>query len=161
MIRIAICIATFQRPQGLSRLLESLSNLCFEKQDEPSIKIIIVDNDTTGTAKPVVEHWRNKLRWTLVYEIEPRRGISYARNRLVALAKDIDFVAFIDDDEVAVDCWIDELIYTQKKYQAGVGSSLEVIQADTELQRAQGSYFQALYDCYVAKIAMNKSLGRL
>lgn len=50
---------------------------------------------------------------------------------------------------------------TQKKYQAGVGSSLEVIQADTELQRAQGSYFQALYDCYVAKIAMNKSLGRL
>lgn len=50
---------------------------------------------------------------------------------------------------------------TQKKYQAGVGSSLEVIQADTELQRAQGGYFQALYDCYVAKIAMNKSLGRL
>jgi len=147
MIRIAICIATFQRPQGLSRLLESLSNLCFEKQDEPSIKIIIVDNDTTGTAKPVVEHWRNKLRWTLVYEIEPRRGISYARNRLVALAKDIDFVAFIDDDEVAVDCWIDELIYTQKKYQADIvtGPVLPLFEVSPPRWIIKGKFFERRY----------------
>ena len=50
---------------------------------------------------------------------------------------------------------------TKKKYEAGLGSSLELIQADTELQRAQGAYFQALYDCYVARIAFNKSLGKL
>ncbi|MCB0561117.1 MAG: TolC family protein [Phaeodactylibacter sp.] len=50
---------------------------------------------------------------------------------------------------------------TKKKYEAGVGSSLELIQADTELQRAQGAYFQALYDCYIARIALNKSLGKL
>lgn len=50
---------------------------------------------------------------------------------------------------------------TKKKYEAGVGSSLELIQADTDLQRAQGAYFQALYDCYVAQIAMKKSLGKL
>ena len=50
---------------------------------------------------------------------------------------------------------------TKKKYEAGVGSSIELIQADTELQRAQGAYFQALYDCYLAQIAMNKSLGKL
>lgn len=50
---------------------------------------------------------------------------------------------------------------TKKKYEAGLGSSLELIQADTELQRAQGAYFQALYDCYIARIALNKSLGQL
>ncbi|MCB0520325.1 MAG: TolC family protein [Lewinellaceae bacterium] len=50
---------------------------------------------------------------------------------------------------------------TKKKYEAGVGSSIELIQADTDLQRAQGAYFQALYDCYVARIALNKSLGKL
>ncbi len=50
---------------------------------------------------------------------------------------------------------------TKKKYEAGLGSSLELIQTDTELQRAQGAYFQALYDCYIARIALSKSLGQL
>jgi glycosyltransferase involved in cell wall biosynthesis len=147
MIRIAICIATFQRPQGLSRLLESLSNLRFEKQDEPSIKIVIVDNDSNGTAKPVVDYWRNKLRWTLVYEIEPRRGISYARNRLVALVKDMDFVAFIDDDEVASDFWIDELLYTQKKYQADIvtGPVLPFFEVSPPRWIIKGKFFERRY----------------
>ncbi|HOY14243.1 MAG TPA: TolC family protein [Saprospiraceae bacterium] len=50
---------------------------------------------------------------------------------------------------------------TSKKYESGLGSSFELIQADTELQRAQGSYFQALYEGYLAKTAVNKSLGKL
>jgi outer membrane protein len=49
---------------------------------------------------------------------------------------------------------------TQTKFKAGVGSSFEVIQADTEVQRAQGAYFQALYDGYVQKINMEKALGK-
>lgn len=50
---------------------------------------------------------------------------------------------------------------TKIKYQSGVGSSFELLQADTELQRAQGNYFQALYDGYVAKINLDKALGKL
>lgn len=50
---------------------------------------------------------------------------------------------------------------SKKKYQAGIGSSLEVVQSDTELQRAQGAYFQALFDCHLAKIAYLKSFGKL
>lgn len=50
---------------------------------------------------------------------------------------------------------------TKRKYEAGLGSSLELIQADSALQQAQGGYFQALYDCYIARIAMEKSLGQL
>lgn len=50
---------------------------------------------------------------------------------------------------------------TRKKYEAGVGSSFELLQADTELQRAQGSYFQALYDGYVARTNYYKSLGKI
>lgn len=50
---------------------------------------------------------------------------------------------------------------TTKKYQSGLGSSFEVIQTDTELQRANGSYFQALYDAYVAKVNYLKSIGKL
>ena len=50
---------------------------------------------------------------------------------------------------------------TRKKYEAGLGSSFELLQADTELQRAQGNYFQAMYEGVVAKISYKKSIGKL
>jgi outer membrane protein len=50
---------------------------------------------------------------------------------------------------------------TKVKYQSGLGSSFEVLQADTELQRANGSYFQALYEAYVAKVSYMKAIGNL
>jgi outer membrane protein len=50
---------------------------------------------------------------------------------------------------------------TKKKYEAGLGSSFELIQTDTELQRANGSYLQALYDAYVAHVGYKKSIGKL
>ncbi len=50
---------------------------------------------------------------------------------------------------------------TKKKYEQGVGSSFEVLQADTELQRAQGNYFDALYNAVVARINYFKSIGQL
>ncbi len=50
---------------------------------------------------------------------------------------------------------------TKIKYQSGVGTSFELLQADTELQRAQGNYFQSLYDGYISKINLDKSLGKL
>ncbi|MBK8698748.1 MAG: TolC family protein [Saprospiraceae bacterium] len=50
---------------------------------------------------------------------------------------------------------------TRKKYEAGLGSSFELLQADTELQRSQGNYFQALYDAFIAKTSYIKSIGKL
>lgn len=120
MIGIAICIATCQRPSSLHRLLESLSYLRFDKRPYVDLCVIVVDNEATGTAKPIAEHWAEKLRWPLVYGIEPRRGIAMTRNKLVALAKDVDFIAFIDDDEVSHTNWLDELLSVQRRYHADV-----------------------------------------
>ncbi len=50
---------------------------------------------------------------------------------------------------------------TKKKYESGLGSSFEVLQADTDYQTAQGNYFQALFDATTAKIAYYRSLGKL
>jgi outer membrane protein TolC len=49
----------------------------------------------------------------------------------------------------------------KKKYENGVGSSFEALQADTELQQAQSNYFRALYDALVARISYLKALGKL
>jgi outer membrane protein TolC len=50
---------------------------------------------------------------------------------------------------------------TQKKYDSGVGSNLEVVTAQTALLEAQTNYFIAVYDATVAKIDYQKALGLL
>lgn len=50
---------------------------------------------------------------------------------------------------------------TKKKYEQGLGSSFEILQADQEFQTAQGNYFQALYDAMNAKIGYNRAIGKL
>jgi outer membrane protein TolC len=50
---------------------------------------------------------------------------------------------------------------TKLKFQEGLGSSFEVLTADTEMQRAQANYFNALYNAIVARISYQNSLGKL
>ena len=47
-----------------------------------------------------------------------------------------------------------------KKYKAGVGSSLEVNQAQTDLLRSQTNYFQALLDIVNAQADIQRALGQ-
>ena len=50
---------------------------------------------------------------------------------------------------------------TKTKFEQGVGSSFEVLQADTDYQTAQSNYFNALYNATIAKISYLYSLGKL
>ncbi|SNS16155.1 Outer membrane protein TolC [Belliella buryatensis] len=50
---------------------------------------------------------------------------------------------------------------TKIKYQEGVGSNLEVIDADSALKEAEANYFSALYDALIAKVDLEKALGIL
>ena len=50
---------------------------------------------------------------------------------------------------------------TQTKYREGVGSNLEVMDADAALKEAQTNYFGALYDAVIAHIELKKALGTL
>jgi outer membrane protein len=50
---------------------------------------------------------------------------------------------------------------TKIKFQEGLGSSFEVLQADADYQTAQANYFNSLYNAIVAKISYQRSLGKL
>lgn len=50
---------------------------------------------------------------------------------------------------------------TKKKFEQGLGSSFEVIQAENALQESQSRYFDALYNAVIAKVSFLKSLGKL
>ncbi|MES2701746.1 MAG: TolC family protein [Bacteroidota bacterium] len=55
----------------------------------------------------------------------------------------------------------DVLDLAQKKYKAGVGSNMEVVQAQTELLRSQNNYFGALLEVTNAQADLRKALGLL
>jgi len=55
-----------------------------------------------------------------------------------------------------------EVLHVAKvKYQQGVGSSLEVTQAETDFENADNQYIQALYNVLISKVDLDKAYGRI
>jgi outer membrane protein TolC len=50
---------------------------------------------------------------------------------------------------------------TRVKYQNGVGSNLEVLNAETSIKESQANYFTALYNALIAKVELEKANGTL
>jgi len=100
---VSVCIATYRRPTSLARLLESLAR---QVGDLPSFEVLIVDNDTLGSAAPVSEAFEARL--PMHYFLEPEPGISAARNRAVASSRG-RYLAFVDDDHEVGPDWLSSL----------------------------------------------------
>ena len=107
--KIAIGICTCLRPKMLSSALEGIKNLDFP--DNVEIVLIIVDNDKEASAKKIVEKFYQNFPIKIIYSIENRRGISYARNRVLTEALQINSteIAFMDDDAIADKNWLKSL----------------------------------------------------
>ncbi len=143
---VSVCVASYQRPEGLKRLLVGLNQLAFCKSEVPDIEVIVVDNDATGSASGICTNIATDFCWTLKYCIESERGISFARNRAIAsVSEHSNFVAFIDDDEVPETNWLDELLFVQKAYQADVVAAPVIpnfIKSDIPTWVAKGGFFE-------------------
>lgn len=50
---------------------------------------------------------------------------------------------------------------TRIKYEQGVGSNLEVVDAESSLKEAQNNYYSAMFDAMIAKVDLDKAFGRL
>lgn len=74
--RYLIAVATYRRPTGLQRLLDSMEAAV----SSTSVDILVVDNDAEGSARSVAVN--HSLRPT--YVIEPETGVAAARNRALA-----------------------------------------------------------------------------
>jgi succinoglycan biosynthesis protein ExoM len=118
---VAICVTTCFRPDGLRRLLESLVVQQFVKNTPPNIRIVIVDNDAKGSAQKVCKNFIVQNNVKLEYDIEAIRGIPIARNHAINMVKHkVDFIALLDDDEVAAPNWLDELMAAQHQFSADI-----------------------------------------
>lgn len=141
-VQVAVCIATFKRPELLRILLESLCKLSFAKVRAPSVQIVIVDNDVAQSAKPVCE--AASCPWPVQYVCEPERGIVFARNRAIERARGAHFLAFIDDDVAPAPSWLDELLWTQEQFQADVvsGAILPTFAENVPSWIREGQFFR-------------------
>lgn len=117
LIKVSVCAATYKRPGILQELLKSLNKLEFSRIPIPVIEVIIVDNDSTGSAESTIEDIKPYFKWPLKYFVETNQGVTYARNRCIAeAATDSDFIAMLDDDEIATPQWLEELLLRQQQF---------------------------------------------
>jgi succinoglycan biosynthesis protein ExoM len=105
MVSVDICICTFRRP-FLAETLRSLAALAIEGVE---LRVIIADNDTTASARELVDGARQGFPWPITYLHAPSANICIARNACLDEAS-ADFVAFIDDDETVSAQWLSQLL---------------------------------------------------
>jgi succinoglycan biosynthesis protein ExoM len=143
MISVAVCVPTYRRPEFVRALLESLTRL---RPGEFATRVIVVDNDASGSARPVVQEFVEALPG-LIYEIEPERGIASARNRLVVIANRVgaDYIALVDDDEWVEPSWLAELVASMRRYAADVvqGPVRRECESDSCRWLVEGGFFSS------------------
>jgi glycosyltransferase involved in cell wall biosynthesis len=142
---IAICLATYKRPDLLSQLLESLDRIA--PILGASVELRIVDNDSTGSARESVDLFRSK---TCVFEsvhyiVEPRQNIAHARNAGLDFGP-ADIIIFIDDDEVVSQNWLADLfkVCIENKADAVFGPVIGRCPAGSPKWMTAGNFFNKL-----------------
>jgi glycosyltransferase involved in cell wall biosynthesis len=117
---ITLCACTY-RPEGLRTLLGGLAAQRFVQVPRPRVDVVIVDNEGSAEVRAVCEELALTTDLTIRYVHEPRRGIPFARNAcLDHLARQAEFFAMIDDDEVPEPDWLEQLLRAQARTGADV-----------------------------------------
>lgn len=113
-MKVSICICTYRRPVMLDDLLTSIEQL---KPADCDLRLVVVDNDPTESARDVVDRHQSL---SVNYDVEPMRSIAAARNRSVAqaLLSNPDVVVFLDDDQYVHPDWLVELLGAFRMFDA-------------------------------------------
>ena len=113
-VAVDICVCTFRRPQAADTLA-SLERLSIPPGCK--VAVIVADNDDAPSARNLVEGQARVSRFPVTYIHCPARNISIARNGCLEACTG-DYVAFLDDDEVAEESWLVELLRTARSAEA-------------------------------------------
>lgn len=134
---VSVCIATYRRADRLDLLLGDLVQQKFRP-----LEVIVVDNDESASARSVVERWRARAPFPIVYDVQPVKNISLTRNRSVEFARG-EWIAFVDDDERAPAKWLDTLIDRALRDRADgvLGPVQPVVPADAPAWIRKGRFY--------------------
>ena len=121
---LTIAIITCRRPQWLNRLLCALTQQVVSNSIK--LDILVVDNAIDAETKTVVQSVSKTSPFSMHYDVEPKPGIVFARNKCVELflRSESEYLAFIDDDEWPAETnWIESLLKGIEKHQVDIVTS--------------------------------------
>lgn len=132
---LSVCVCTFRRPARLAQLLDAVA-----AQSRRPDEIVVIDNDAAASARAVCDSHTGGI--PLRYAVEPEQNISLARNRAVNAASG-DWLALIDDDELAPPDWLERLLATAAAARADavLGPVLPVLPADAPAWIRAGRFY--------------------
>jgi len=96
---VAVSLCTCKRPKLLKKALASIEKINIP--ENLKIEILVVDNDVEKSAEQIVLEHQKCSNYVIHYSVEPKRGLSYARNKVLAEAAKlgVSHILFFDDDE--------------------------------------------------------------
>lgn len=110
-LKIVVASLTYRRPDGITKLLDSLTRQRHDPARPYEMTVLVVDNDPAGSGRAAVETFAGNGAFTLKYVVEPQQGIPIARNRALDEAPEgTDLFCFLDDDEWTVSHWLDAML---------------------------------------------------
>jgi glycosyltransferase involved in cell wall biosynthesis len=98
---VSIVICTYNRGDLLERCLDYL-----QYQTNQNFEVVVVNGPSTDNTATVLQKYKNQIK----LGNNPERNLSKSRNIGIELA-DGDIVAFIDDDALPFDDWVDTLLF--------------------------------------------------
>jgi glycosyltransferase involved in cell wall biosynthesis len=84
--------------------------------DSKDYELLVIDNNSTDETKQIVAEYKNSYpSIKIYYYLEPKVGLSHARNRAIKESHS-EYIAYIDDDGIAYPDWIYQIIKFTHKY---------------------------------------------
>jgi glycosyltransferase involved in cell wall biosynthesis len=140
-VDVTLVVCTYNRAALLRDALRSLAVL--DTEDRFTYEVLVVDNGSTDDTAGVFDEVARQCQVPIRRVLEPRQGVSYARNRGVADARGT-WLAFFDDDQLADPRWLLELLATAEKCQARCVGGSRKLRLPDGCQRRLHSYCRGL-----------------
>jgi len=116
-MKISLVIATYQRPNPLRKLLDSIG-----KQTIKPFEVIVVDASDNELTKIIFENRTFDLNVNYQEVSFEHKGSAQQRNYGVKLVdKESDIIAFLDDDLVVEPDYFEKILETYKNYPDAIG----------------------------------------
>jgi succinoglycan biosynthesis protein ExoM len=106
VLAVDVCVCTYNRPA----VVDALRSLARQEGcGRIRLRVVVADNAATPEAQALVERTAQEIGLETTYVHAPARNISIARNACLDSGR-AEWLAFLDDDEIASPHWLSELI---------------------------------------------------
>jgi GT2 family glycosyltransferase len=148
-IEVVVCVPCFRRPAHLRRTLQSLA----DQRSSRHFAVVMVENDASSCGSvPVANEFLRGGKFPGFCVVEPRQGNCYAINAAFEMAQaifpDATHFLMIDDDEIASEHWLEQMVRAAEATCADVvgGPVLQHFDDDTKRGLQRHPAFRPAYD---------------